>query len=100
MSSAHSDLGQPVQVEIAGSTSDDQLAGPKFERDDDSEIEESEQILRIKRNKQYLLEWVAEADFTKEVSLVQLSDHPFRLDDDEEEGELMNFSRILKVMKM
>jgi hypothetical protein len=33
-------------------------------------LEESEEIARVKRNKQYLLEWVAEADFTKEINLV------------------------------
>ncbi len=100
MSSASSELNEPVKVEILGTTGDDQLQGPKFEREDDSEIEESEEVARVKRNKQFLLQWVTEADFTKEISLVQLSDHPFRLDQEEEEGELMNFTRILKVMKM
>jgi hypothetical protein len=50
-------------------------------------------------NKKHLLEWVTEADFTKEISLVKLSDHPFKLDE-AEEADLMNFHRILKVMKM
>jgi hypothetical protein len=43
-------------------------------------------------NKKHLLEWVTEADFTKEISLVKLSDQPFKLDE-AEEADLMNFHR-------
>ena len=77
------------------------MRGPKFEREDVSDMDEDEekQRLREKLNKKHLLEWVTEADFTKEISLVKLSDHPFKLDE-AEEADLMNFHRILKVMKM
>jgi len=34
------------------------------------------------------LQWITEADFTKEISLVQLGDHPFKLDEDEEDQQL------------
>ena len=77
------------------------MQGPKFEREDVSDLDEDEekQRLREKLNKKHLLEWVTEADFTKEISLVKLSDHPFKLDE-AEEADLMNFHRILKVVKM
>jgi len=46
-----------------------------------------------------LLEWITEADFTKEVSLVSLGDHPFKLDEQEEKEEITN-ERLIKIIKM
>lgn len=52
-----------------------------------------------KKNKQHLFEWLVEADFTKEVSLASLGDHPFRLDEEEEDIELSTES-LMKILKM
>ena len=38
---------------------------------------------RHQNNKNLLLEWVKNADFTKELSLTSLGDHPFQLEDSE-----------------
>ena len=46
-----------------------------------------------------MLEWVTEADFAKEFNLVQLADHPFMLDEDEE-TQILGQSKLLKLIKM
>lgn len=46
-----------------------------------------------------MLEWVTEADFAKEFNLVQLADHPFMLDEDEE-TQILGQSKLLKLIKI
>ena len=54
------------------------LDGPKFERyDSDESQNSSNDRLRDQKNKKYLLEWITQADFCKEFNLVSLCDHPF-----------------------
>lgn len=78
------------------------MDGPAFERHDSeqnlkdaAELEE-----RKKRNKKVLLEWITNADFTKEISLFSLSDHPVQLDNDEEEMGELSQTQILKIIKV
>ena len=40
------------------------------------------------KNKNFLLQWLTDADFTKEINLAKLCEHPFKLDEDEEAVEL------------
>ena len=48
-----------------------------------------------------MLEWLVEADFAKEINLVQLAEHPFRLDPLEEElYNEMSFAKLMKIMKL
>lgn len=44
-----------------------------------------------------LLEWVTEADFTKELNLASLAMHPFNLSEDELEIPSEYFMKIIKV---
>jgi hypothetical protein len=62
----------------------------------DDEDEQS-LVVRKQKNKVLLLEWVVEADFTKEISLAQLGQHPFNLNEDEED---INLTQIVKILKM
>jgi hypothetical protein len=41
-----------------------------------------------KRNKRYLFEWLVDADFTKEVSIMSLMDADFEI---EEDGQRLKF---------
>lgn len=61
------------------------MKGPTFERPDSQASEQSpDQERELKRrNKELLLDWVIEADFTKEISLKELGDYPFYLEQDE-----------------
>ena len=54
---------------------------------------------RHQNNKNLLLEWVQNADFTKELSLTSLGDHPFQLEDSESIEELTP-DRIKKIIKV
>ncbi len=67
----------------------------------DSDLDESEEQKQIRsaKNKANLLEWVTEADFAKEFNLVQLAEHPFMLDEDEE-TQILGQSKLLKLIKM
>lgn len=70
---------EPNLLQIDVDEVPDRLEGPAFERHDSEQnlldLKQAEER-RIK-NKKFLLEWITEADFTKEISLVSLGDHPF-----------------------
>jgi hypothetical protein len=53
----------------------------------------------VAENKALLLEWVTKADFSKEISLMSLAQHRFRLDQDEM-NELTSFEHVAKVIKV
>ena len=53
---------------------------------------------RTNKNKQLLFEWLVEADFEKEISLVEIMKHPFQLN--EEEQNVIDVDQILKIVKV
>ena len=62
----------------------DKMEGPFFENPDTEDEEDEEQEKeRFRRNKKYLLEWVVEADFAKEFSLIELGNTPFEVPEEE-----------------
>jgi len=52
---------------------------------DNSDPDESEDVrfARERKNKANLLQWVTDADFSREFNLLDLVNHPFQLDTDE-----------------
>jgi len=50
-------------------------------------------------NKQALLEWVTYADFAKEISLIKISNHKFKLEPEEIDAHIGN-EGILKIIKV
>jgi len=46
-----------------------------------------------------LLEWINEADFTKEINIIELCEHPFELNAEEEDIDLSG-GHLLKIIKM
>jgi hypothetical protein len=87
--------------------SETKIPGPDYVSDDSSEKDdETESVIekhreQRKKNKLFLFEWLVEADFSKEINLVQLAEHPFRLDPLEEElYNEMSFGKIMKILKL
>ena len=63
----------------------DKMEGPYFENPDTEDEEDEEQEKeRFRRNKKHLLEWVVEADFAKEFSLIELGNTPFEVPEEEQ----------------
>jgi hypothetical protein len=61
------------------------MKGPYFDKTDTEDEDDLEkEKIRLRRNKKYLLEWVTEADFTKEISLVELGNTPFEVQEEEQ----------------
>ena len=50
-------------------------------------------------NKQALLEWLTIADFTKEISLMKLAQHKYKLDP-EERDMMLDTQQLLKIIKV
>lgn len=76
------------------------MGGPDYLRENSQLNEEDDEqslVVRKQKNKFLLLEWVIEADFTKEISLSKLGQHPFNLNDDEED---ITSIQMLKILKM
>lgn len=65
-----------------------------FSDDDDAADQASMAI-----NKQALLEWVTYADFAKEISLVKISNHKFKLEPEEIDAHIGNVG-MLKIIKV
>jgi len=61
--------------------------------------DEDNDPVKIAANKRTLLEWVVDVDMTKEISLLTLANHPFKLDSDEE-SMMMSIGGLMKVMKV
>ena len=89
---------EPVDVS-PGIGSDHHLSSQNLDVGEayDSDYEENEQ--NIKDNKQKLLDWVVDADFTKDLSLANMANHKFRLDS-EEVNSIHGSEGILKICKV
>ena len=77
----------------------DFIPGPTYdENEEDSQDEHT--IERTKNNKKHLLAWLTEADFSQEINLKQLLEHPFKLEHDEVDEMTTSYLQIAKVLKM
>ena len=74
-----------IKVDVENLAGDsDTLEGPFFEKTDTEDDEDEQQEKeRLRRNKKYLLEWIVEADFAKEFSLVELGKTSFEMPEEE-----------------
>ena len=84
------------QTEPISPHEDDDVVVEVAVHEDDSDEDQPEIVAE---NKALLLEWVTKADFSKEISLMSLAQHRFRLDQDEM-NELTSFEHVSKVIKV
>lgn len=66
---------------------------------DDSDEDEEEDAEAMEHHRRELLEWVVKADFSKEFSLAKITNHPFKLDQ-EEFAATMGNEGIYKICKV
>ena len=75
------------------------LTQDSYDEEDEEDLDDADDPVKQAEYKRQILEWVTNADFTREVSLAKIAKHRFRLDDDEISYSYNN-ETLLKILKV